>query len=159
MIKISNPIGQFTDEFVELGQDTAKKFVSDVVKGIPRAAKTQITGKPIQDTSNVPQSGDKKADRVVDDKVSPVTGKPVPSQKILTELVQATNQLSLAKLKKTREELAKIRLKVSVPDSAKASAGEAGPELPAEKKKSVDDIVQQTLKNAGSTGEFKAGAG
>lgn len=159
MIKIGNPIGQFTDEFVELGQDTAKKFVSDVVKGVPKAAKAQITGKPSQDGNNTLQSGDRKSDKVIDDKVSPVTGKPVPSQKVLTQLVQATNQLQMAKLKKLREDLEKQRLKTNVPDSAKASAGEAGPELPPEKKKSVDDIVQQTLKNAGSTGEFKAGAG
>ncbi len=120
MIKISNPIRQFTDEFVE-----------EVVRGIPRTAKKQIFGtKP-------------------DDKISKTTGKPIPSKKVLTQLTQAANQLRLAKLQKTREDLARMRLKTD----------EKKPLTEIQKNKKIDNIVEQTLKNAGSTGEFKAGAG
>lgn len=129
MIKITNTIGQFTDEFVE-----------QVVKGVPREAKTQIFGsKP-------------------NEKISDVTGKPVPTKKALTQLSQATDQLQAIKLKKMREELARMKLQVTENKSLAGKEGQ-GPEMPTEKPKKHDNIVEQTLKNARSTGEIRGGGG
>ena len=91
---------------------------------IPKIAKKQILGE--------------------DKKVDPITNKPKPSKKMLTQLTQATAQLQQAKLKKIREELDKQRLKI-IPPEKKAAL---------EAKKEKFDVVAQTLKNSESTGEF-----
>lgn len=143
---MNNPLGDFTDEFVELGEDTGKKLVRDVVKGIPQTIKQQLT-RPMTDE-------DKKTD--------PTTGKPVPTKKILTQLTQATAQLQQTKLKKIREELDKQRLKVTdekqklAPIESKKTAGQ-GPIMPesAETDKAPQpDAVAATMRNSKSTGEF-----
>ena len=127
-----NPLGNFTDEVGEVAKDTVRDIF---VEG-----KKQVLGKK-----------DKKDNR----KQDPVTGKPVPTKKSLTQLSQAASQLQLAKLQKVREELETQRLKVnSEPASAKALAGAAGPEIPKSKGLPKDDVLKQNLRNSESTGEF-----
>lgn len=114
---INNALGDFKDEVVE-------QFES-----IPKIAKKQILG-------------DKQK---TDDKVDPITNKPKPSKKIMTQLTQATAQLAQTKLKKIREELDKQRLKV-IPPEKKAEIEQ--------KKMAQDDAIAATLRNAQSTGEM-----
>lgn len=84
--------------------------------------------------------------------VDPVTGKPIPSKKVLSHLTQATAQLAQMRLKKLREDLDKQRLKVAAQKPGdQPQAGPALPEKPVEK----DDAIQKTLKASKSTGEFK----
>jgi hypothetical protein len=143
----SNFVTDIGDQAFELGQDTARKFVKDVVKGVPKSAKSQIIG-PADAKAVAGEASDKNK------KTDPTTGKPVPSKKVLSQLTQATAQLAQTKLKKIREELDKQRLKTSGPASADASARQAGPQVPTEKPKPKDDVVAQTLKASKSTGEF-----
>ena len=80
----------------------------------------------------------------------PVTGKPVPSKKILTQLNQQVAQLAQMRIKKVREELAAQRLKVEKPPFARAVGGAS--EGQADKPK--DDIIARVLKASKSTGEY-----
>jgi hypothetical protein len=149
---MNKPLGSFGDQLFELGRDAGRKFARDVVKGVPKAAGKQILGDQIIDNS----SGTK--DRKIDDRKKggqdPVTGKPVPSKKTLTQLTQATVQLQQIRLKKVREELEKQRLKVSSDQGAGNNQPGTGPEIPVEKPKvPQDNAVQATLRNAQSTGE------
>lgn len=77
----------------------------------------------------------------------PVTGKPVPSKKILTQLNQQVAQLAQMRIKKVREELEKQRLKVSSQQTA--DSGQARPEI-----KQKEDVISKVLKASKSTGEF-----
>lgn len=120
----NNPLGDFVDEVEEVTKDT--------VKGIVIEAKKQV----------------------FDKKVDPITNKPVPTKKVLTQLTQATKQLQQTKLQKIREELDKQRLKVT-DQKAKPTQPGQGPELSAEKPKPADDAVQKTLRNSQSTGESR----
>ena len=146
---MDNVISDVTDEMGELARDTGKKFVRDVVKGIPQTAKKQIAG---DQTSQSGDAGDMAQDktRLPD----PVTGKPIPTKKVLSDLKNATAQVAQVKLKQIREELEKQRLKTSQPADAKARAGEAGPEVPQEPEKPKEDVIAKTLKQSKSTGEF-----
>lgn len=135
---MDNSFSDAGDQLFELGQSVKKKFVKDVVKGVAQSAKNQIVG----------AAEDKQ-------KVDPMTNKPVPTKKMMTQLTQATKQLQQTKLQKIREELDKQRLKVTGADSAKASSSQAGPEIPVTKKPSTDDAVSKTLRNSQSTGEAR----
>lgn len=121
---MDNPLGNFTDEVGEV--------VKDVAKGIALEAKKQVVGK----------EGKNK---------DPVTGKPIPTKKALTQLSQATAQLVDMKMKKVREELEKQRLK--------RGNETAGPEVPKAKSLPKDDVIAQNIRNAKSTGEFGRQAG
>lgn len=129
---MNNPISQFTDEIVEQVED------------LPKVVKKQIQN------SNLPQDQQSK-DKKVDDKKDPVTGKPIPSKKALTQLNQATAQLAQARLKKLREDLDKQRLKITKKEENPSDSPEVA--------KPKDDIVAQTLKNSKSTGEFAKNPG
>lgn len=141
-------VDDFGNAVFELGQSTAKKFVRDVIKGIPQTAKGQIIGSQ--------QKGSEEAvgQSVSGKKLDPVTGKPPPSPKILSQLTQATAQLAQAKLKRVREELEKQRLKITGENQVKSSQPGQGPEIPPEKPKPKDDVIAKTLKSSKSTGEF-----
>lgn len=115
---MNNPLGDFADEAGEVMKDTAK--------GIVLETKKQITNKK-----------DKNTD--------PVTGKPVPTKKALTQLTQATAQLTKTKLEKLRKEMDAMKLPSATPEKKQEEA--------LAKKKSFD-VVAQTLKNAKLTGEF-----
>ena len=132
---MNNPIGQFTDE-----------FTNEVIKGIPKAAKAQILG------SNEPTKPTQ------DKKLSPVTGKPVPSKQAMSQLSQATASLQMTKLQQVRKRLEEMRLKVTE-NKPLAGVKGTGPEMSTEKPKPKDNIVEQTLKNAQSTGEIRGGGG
>lgn len=123
-----------------------KDEIIDELESVGKIVKKQLTTKavPAQQQALVDEKNKK----------DPVTGKPTPSKKMLTQLNQQVAQLSQMRLKKVREELEKQRLKVAQPASAKAPAGQAGPEIKLEEKK-PDDIVVKTLKGSKSTGEFK----
>lgn len=135
---MNNPLGNFADEAGEVIKDTTRDIVVE--------AKKQVLGKKDKDN--------KKQD--------PVTGKPVPSKKALTQLTQATAQLQFAKLKKVREELEKQRLKVAdnkqklAPIESAKTAGK-GPVMaePGEQEKAPPpEAVTATLRGSKSTGEF-----
>jgi len=87
--------------------------------------------------------------QVAGESTDPVTGKPVPSKKIVAQLAAQTAQIAQMRMKKVREELEKQRLKVSPPASVSPAAG--GGEV----KKPKDNAVAVTLKGSKSTGEFK----
>lgn len=113
-------MNDFTDEMIEQGKGATKRVIG------------QIVGSPVGNP-----------------KVNEFTGKPIPSKKILTKISREADQLALARLKKTRENLDKMKLQ----RSENKSLAEI------QKEKKVDNIVDQTLKNAQSTGEIKGGLG
>lgn len=123
-----------------------KDEVGEILHEVGQSVKKQVTAKQsdISDTSN-------KSDEV--------TGKPVPSKKMLGNLSQQVAQLSQMRLKKVREELEKQRLKVEEAASAKATASQGGPEIKHEDKKPQDDAVAKTLAASKSTGEMKGAIG
>lgn len=86
---------------------------------------------------------------VQDPKVSEVTGKPVPSKKVVSKISQEVNQLTAIRLEETRKELDKMKLQTSQNKSLDEI----------QKTKKDDDIVDQTLKHSLSTGENKGGGG
>jgi hypothetical protein len=143
---MNNSFSDAGDQLFELGQHTGKKFVKDVVKGVAKSAKNQIVGeqKPVDD----------KPKKNID----PTTNKPVPSKKMMTQLTQATAQLQMQKLQKVREELDKIRLKVTDEKPLAGKPG-AGPEMPVVKAKPQDDAVAATIRNSKSTGEMGKNTG
>lgn len=160
---MNNPLSDFTDEFAEIGKDTAKTFVRDVVKGIPQTAKAQIVGSgAANDQGGQVNEGNKdaKANKVAK-KTDPVTGKPVPQKPQLQHLTHAAAQLRLAKLKQVREELEKQKLKISDQKAALSPIEAAkkqgmGPAMPTESaEKAPDNSVANTLKGSQGTGEFK----
>lgn len=138
---MNNSFSDAGDQLFELGKFTAKKFVKDVVKGVPAAAKNQIVGEQ------------KPKDEKNQKKVDPTTSKPVPSKKMLTQLTQATTQLQQAKLQKVREELDKIRLKVTEEKPLAGKEGQ-GPAMPVEKPKQQDNAVQAMLRSSKTTSEM-----
>lgn len=138
---MDNPLSDLGDKAFEQLEHTVGTVKRDIIKGIPQTAKQQIAG-----TADKTRSLD-----AARDKKDPVTGKPVPSKKILTQLTQATAQLAQAKLKKVREELARQKLKTS----QTAQTSQVGPEIKEETPKPKEDIVAKTLKGSKSTGEFK----
>lgn len=153
---MDNPLSDVSDKLFELGQETGKKFVRDVVKGVPKSAKGQITGPA--DAKAI--AGEARQDQTK--KVDPVTGKPVPTKKMLTQLTQAMAQLQQTKLQKVREELEKQRLKVTgekqklAPIESKKAAGK-GPVMPEPgetEKAPPPEAVTATLRGSKSTGEF-----
>lgn len=132
--------------------NNAIKNISDEVgeqlESLGRVAKKQLT-------SNISNESNKSDMSNLKDKKDPVTGKPVPTKKILTQLNQQVTQLTQTRIKKVREELEKQRLKMGNEQSAMGNKGkEAGPEVKPEPKLK-DDAVQRTLRNAKQTGEFK----
>lgn len=112
-------------------------------------------GETVRETTKFVKKQTDQLDPKANKKVDPMTGKPVPSKKMLTQLTQQTAQLAQVRLKKVREELAKQRLKVNELASAKDTAGEAGPEVKHEEAKPKEDAIAKTLKGSKSTGEFK----
>lgn len=135
---MDNPLGDFRDEAVEQ-LEGVKKIVKQQVLDNPKPPPTDEKGIP-------PVKDAKKT------KVDPVTGKPIATKKVLTQLSQATTQLAQIRLKKLREDLDKQRLKVSTQKLGdKAQGGPPIPDKPIKK----DDAVSQTLKASKETGEFK----
>ena len=122
---MSNIISDFKDELSESAKDMVK------------IAKKQVAG----------------GDQIKDKKTDPVTGKPIPSKKMVTQQAQQTAQIAQMRMKKVREELEKQRLKVTAAPVG-TPAGQAGPEIKQEQPKQ-DDAVQKALKASKSTGEFK----
>ena len=86
---------------------------------------------------------------VQDPKTNEFTGKPIPSKKVLTKISQEADQLALARLKSTRENLDKMKFQAV----KKKSLEEI------ENARKVDNIVDQNLRNSLSTGENKGGGG
>lgn len=162
---MKNPISDFTDEFVELGSDVKKSFVNDLVKGIPQTAKQQISGQGDQPFDSSQGKGDKgdlgKKSTEKQDKVDPLTGKPVVKKAQLQHLNQAAGQLRLAKLKKIREELEKQRLKVTdkkaelSPIETSKTQGSGPAITSSSEREPKPDAVANTLKGSKDTGEFK----
>jgi hypothetical protein len=141
---MNNPLGDFTDEIVESVEYMAK------------SAKKQITGPAPQASKSQDDTADKKADQKPDPKAAktdPMTGKPVPTQKTLSQLAQATNQLQMAKLKKLRDEFDKMKLQMT------EKGAKPGEPVEEPEKKPPDDAVARTLKSSSQTGEFKGAAG
>lgn len=122
-----------------------KDEIVEQIKDFGRIAKAQAVGDQKQEESGV--SRPKKVD-----KIDPVTGKKPPTKQQLNNIQQQTAQLAQARLKKVREDLEKQRLKVT---QEAQNNPHGGPEIKQEKKPSVDDAVQKTLKASKSTGEFK----
>lgn len=163
---MNNPFKRVTDEIFELGQSTTKSLVNDVVKGIPKAAAGQLASSP-NDNSNLQQN--ESADRSASNeqinskpnapkKTDPITGKPAPSKRVLTDLKNAAAQLQMQKLQQVREELAKQRNKNMDANNSPATPT-AGPEVKTADKKLDDGAVARTLRASGQTGEFKGSAG
>lgn len=122
--------------------ETGKKVVKNVVRGAAQSVKGQIAGKQI---GNVDQVG--QVDRTQDKgskKIDPVTGKPIPSKKVLLQLNQQVAQLAQMRMKKVREELEKQRLPVKQVEQEKQ----------VEQVKEKEDVVSRVLKASKSTGEF-----
>lgn len=147
---MKNPLPKITDEVGEFIKDSGKAAVREV-KDFGKVAKTQISGQPGSGDSGS-QVQEKRSDSA-SDKKDPVTGKPVPTKRQLTDLKTQTAQLQLAKLKKVRDDLAQQRLKVS--GQQQTTQDGTGPEVKQEDKKPKDDAVKNTLKGSKSTGEFK----
>jgi hypothetical protein len=159
---INNPFKRFTDEFFELGKTVKKSVVDDVVKGIPKTMVQQVgaqvggmnsggdqIGQMLEQGNQTNSQGKKAPD--------PITGKPVPSKRVLSDLKNAVAQLSMKKLQQVREELDKQRNKVS-DDKAPPKEG-IGPQVKTEEKKQDDGAVARMLKSFNQTGEFKGSAG
>lgn len=135
---MDHPLKNLADETGEVLKDTAVD--------IAERARNQVLGpeKPISQ-----------------DKKDPVTGKPIPTKKVLTQLSQSAEQLRQARLQRTREELEQQRLKVNqekqklAPTETKKTAGK-GPTMPEStvEKAPVSDAVAATLRGSKSTGEF-----
>lgn len=155
---MDNVIRDVTDEMGELVKDTGKKFVRDVVKGVPQTAKQQIVGNSnANNANNAGTAGEINKDNKnnkSNKKVDPVTGKPVPSNRVLSDLKNATAQIAQMKLKQIREELEKQRLKVRDQKSGSSGQPAQGPEIPVEKEKPKEDVIAKTLKQSKSTGEY-----
>lgn len=86
---------------------------------------------------------------VQDSKVNEFTGKPVPSKNVVSKISQQVDKLTAIRLEEARKKL----------DQMKLQSSQSKPLDEIQKAEKEDNIVDQTLKNAGSTGEFKAGAG
>lgn len=156
----NNPLGDFGEKAFEQLEDVKNTAVREV-KSMPKVAKSQIQGSPVQtnDTNQTQETRDLKQDKnkvTGDKKIDPITGKPVPSKKMLSQLSQATAQVARMKMKKIREELEKQRLKVGNDQQVENSKKQdTGPEIKLGSAKPKDDIVQKTLKASKSTGEIK----
>lgn len=155
-------LNDLSEQAAELGQTIKKSVVQDLIKGIPKTAKQQITG--VQDQIQVQgETVDNKA--IKTNKTSklknndPVTGKPIPSKKVITQLADATKRLRLTKLQKIREELEKQRNKVKDEQGKAANGQQTGPEVKVEDKKLDPGAVARTLKQSQSTGEMKGSVG
>jgi len=161
---MNNPLRRFTDELFELGQNVGRTFVRDVVKGIPNAAKTQVSNSA-GTTDSSSNSGEEKVEQKPKPvnqtnsqkpTIDPTTGKPPPSPKMLTELKNKVDQLEKVELEKVRQELAKQRDRI--PDEKLPQQQGVGPELKVEEKK-PDDAVTKLLNASRETGEYKGSAG
>ncbi len=165
----SNNFSSFGDEIGETLVEQGGKAVKNVVGGAAQAVKQQVfdntqqtQGNETQDTSSgiqekeIETGSGKRSDSAQGKKIDPVTGRPVPSKKMLTQLNQQVAQLAQARIKKVREELEKQRLKVTgQPSSVTGQKDGPGPEVKEEPEKPKEDAVAKTLKAAKSTGEFK----
>lgn len=141
---MNNQISDFKDEVEEVFHETAK------------IVKKQVTAKPVPQMDQNGQVGQEdQLDPKSNKKIDPVTGKPMPSSKMLTHLNQQVAQLAQMRIKKVREELEKQRLKTR--DQVLGSSGQSaqGPDIKQEQTKPKEDIVAKTLKASKSTGEFK----
>lgn len=171
-------VSDLSEQMAELGQSAKKSFINDLVKGIPKAAKQQIFGSTAAGNSQQQQSADgnqplqsesskdgkngknSNQSKSGDDKKSPVTGAPVPSKQVLTQLTDAVDKLEAVKLKKIREELTKQRNKVKDPSTSSGQvAGQTGSEIPVEKNKLNPNAVTDTLNKSRQTGEFGRAVG
>ncbi len=116
-----------------------KDELGEAAKDMVKIAKKQILSKTSQtsQTNQTPQT----------DKKDPITGKPVPSKRVLSDLKNATAQVAQMKLKQIREELEKQRLKTK-------EAGPSSAEAPEGQRKPKEDAIAKTLKQSKSTGEF-----
>lgn len=167
-------ISDISEQMAELGQSTKKSFINDVIKGIPKAAKQQIMGQQVKvgndqvDVGSSQENKDNKANKTI--KASnndPITGKPAPTKKTLTQLTEAEDKLKAVKLQRIREELARQRIKTKNEPAdanppagrAGAMAGETGPQVKIEEKKPDPGAVARTLKQSQQTGEFKGSVG
>lgn len=152
---INNPLGDFGDKAFEQLEDVKNTAVREV-KSLPKAVKSQVAG-PSDNQMSI-ATGNEVRDKKQDPsgkKMDPVTGKPVPSKKLLTQITTATAQVAMSRLKSLREELAKQRLKTEAVQEGKAKEGEAGPEIKKEEPKPKEDAISKMLKASKSTGEAK----
>lgn len=134
----------FKDEAGERLLETGKKVVGNIARGAARSVKGQITGKQVGDVNQVGRVDQGNIRDKTDRKVDPVTGKPTPSKKVLTQLSQQVAQLAQMRMKKVREELEKQRLKVKQVEQEKQ----------VEQVKEKEDVIARVLKASKSTGEF-----
>ena len=84
---MDNPLGNFADETQEVVKDTARDLMQETKKQILQ----------------------KKDDKQDNKKTAPVTNKPIPTKKVLTQLSAATTQLQHVKIKKISEEVTYIK--------------------------------------------------
>lgn len=158
---MNSPISDLTDKGFEQVEDVVKIVKRDVVKGIPQNIKQQIAGTKDEAKDNSSETKDEKEDKggKKSGKISvdPVTGKPIPSKKVLSDLTKATAQLQTAKIKKVREELEKQRLKTSPKGAGEQGKEGTGPQIPEipEEKKPKPEAVTNALRGSKETGEFK----
>lgn len=153
---MQNPFKRLTDELFELGQTTKKAFVRDVVKGVPKTVVGQVAGTENNKSNEASNpSNSNKMDQGTS-MADPITGKPVPSKRALSDLKNAVSQLQMQKLQKVREELAKQRNKI--PDEQAVSKDGVGPQVVSENKKS-DEAVRRAVQSSETTGEHKGSAG
>lgn len=160
-------VSDFSDAAFEQVEHTTKTFKQQVVKGIPQAAKTQISRTQKSQTKDatrgindeIQDSGKRIQDKkkaAGSQKIDPITGKPVPSKKVLNDLSMKIASLSAARIKRVREELEKQRLKTESRSQAiGASEKTTGPEVETVPEKPKEDVIAKTLKGSKSTGEFK----
>lgn len=152
------------EQALELGQTIKKSVAQDLIKGIPQTAKQQVVGGsghlPAGQVGQSAVSSERQVENKINKTSDPVTGKPTPSKKALTQLSDAANRLQMTKLQKIRGELEKQRLKKA--DSGKglaASEEHIGPNVKVQEKKLDPGAVARTLKQSQSTGEFKGSVG
>ncbi len=171
---MNNPFSDFTEVGFEQLRDTGKKIKQDLVKGVPAAIKQQLTQKPMGNQGSLGDQGsggdegvggmEKNAkQKPPGTKIDPVTGKPIPSKKMLTHLSDAAAKVRLQKLQQVRKQLEEQRLKITEEGAKKdmlvGTAPGQGPAMKVETKpKLKDDAVAKTLRKSQSTGETRMGA-
>lgn len=152
---MDNPLSDLVDTAFEQVEHTGKAVKRDLVKGVPLAAKQQIMGSDDSKPGEVNKNNKVNEDNKSNKKIDPVTGKPIPSKRALSDLKNATAQMAQMKLKKIREELEKQRMKITDEQRKKMEQGKTpGPEIPVEPEKPKEDVVAKVLKASKSTGEM-----
>ncbi len=155
---MDSPLGDLSDKAFEQLEDVKNTAIREA-RSLPKTIKQQVfespRRNPLPDEKGSPGQKD----------VDPVSGKPVPSRKVVNQIAQATAEVAKARIKKLREELDKQKLKTSekkkVVLSPLESAKKAGigPEIPetetGPERDKKDKAVETTLKGSKSTGEYK----